>query len=196
MTLSIRHVVSPVLPIHLGGVAAVALVLSVFSIVIVRPRTRAADDVARLGWEISEAERKIEAQRATGERAIAELAKLRTQLEAEPAVLGPVSKLNARLAEVSKRAESMGIRVVELVPGTEQKGSAAVKVPIRLRGEGTYAAITGLLARTHADFPDLAVAKLSIKGEPNNPESPASISIDFEWYAERAEGAGAGGTKN
>lgn len=195
MKFNLRDALNTVLPIHLGGVAAVVVVLSVFSIVIVRPRTRAADDVARLAWEISEIERKTEAQRGTCERVAGEMTKLKAQLEAEPAVLGPVTKLNARLAEVSRRAESMGIRVVELVPGAEQKASAALKVPIKLRGEGTYAAITGLLAKTHADFPDLAVAKLSIKGEPNSPASPASISIDFEWYAERAESTGPAVTK-
>jgi|GEM_PF-4620764 len=195
MKLRRPDILGPLLPIHLCGVGAVVVVLTAFSVLIVRPRARAADDVARLAWELSEVDRKAEALRAAGERATKELAKLREQLEAEPVVLGPLTRLNARLAEVSRRAEAMGIRVVELVPGAEQKASAAVKVPIKMRGEGTYAAITGLLAVAHSDFPDLAVAKLAIKGEPNTPASPASISIDFEWYAERADAAGASGTK-
>lgn len=196
MKMKLPAVGTPLLPIHLAGIVTVVVIASAFTLLIVRPRARAADDVAKLNFDLEEVQRQIERQTQSSEKSRQQADELKAQLDAEPLVLGPVSRLNARLADLSKRAEEMSIKVLELVPGVEQKTSAAIKVPIRLRGEGTYASITSLLARTHTDFPDLAVVKMSIRGEPNSAMTAASISVDFEWFAESVEPAGSGSKKN
>lgn len=196
MKLKVPSLGTPLLPIHLAGIGSMLVIACAFTLLIIKPRARAADDVAKLTFDLAEIKRQIDRQKAAVDKSGKQVQELRAQLDAEPIVLGPVSRLNTRLSELSRLAEQIRIKVVELVPGTEQKTSAAIKVPIRLRGEGTYAAVTTLLAMTHSEFPDLAVVRLSVRGEPNSPTSSASISVDFEWFAESAEASGAASKKN
>jgi hypothetical protein len=176
--------------VHAGGLAAVALVSAMAYGGVIRPRAAAAHEAAILDQEHRQL---IERDRAAAEEARqAELkaGELQERLKSLPDVLGPVSALNKRLAELGAAADQFGIRILELKQGAEAPATTHVRVGIRLRGTGTYTGVTHLLSHLHEQFPDLAVSSvaLTVQGEDR---AQAGVTIEFEWYAERAAPAGA-----
>jgi hypothetical protein len=176
--------------IHAVGAAVILALLASVLILIVRPRiaaaARAVDE--RLTLVSLEDEVSLSGSRAQSARESA--TSLLTEMEDKPAVLGPSRDLNRRVGQISAAAEFLGLKVVELIPGTETANPSHLKYPIRFRATGPYAALPGFLRSLHGAFPDLAVVNVSVRANPvdsaeNRTRVQSLIAIDFEWYADR-----------
>ncbi len=169
---------------HAGGLAAVAVVSVLAYGGVIRPRAAAAHEAAMLDQEHRQL---VERDRQAAEEArLAELkaAELQERLGGLPDVLGPVSALNKRLAELGAAADQFGVRILELKQGAEVPAPTHVRVGIRLRGTGTYGGVTNLLSHLHEQFPDLAVSSVAVAVQGDD-RVQAGVTIEFDWYAER-----------
>jgi hypothetical protein len=185
--------VASTLRIHAAGAAAVLLVVAAVAGLVVRPRIEADARARDAERTLVELRREAEAAAARAASARETAARIDTELDAQPATLGPATRLNERVGAVSARAEALGLRVVELVPGNEVPAPSHVKFPIRLRAAGPADAGPRLLRDLHRAFPDLAVVGLRVSSNPaeaGGGRAVAQLAVDFEWYAER-EGAAA-----
>lgn len=181
------------LRIHAAGAVSVLLVVAAVAVLVVRPRVEADARSREAERTLVDLRREAEASAARAAAAREAAAKVDAELDAQPVTLGPASRLNERVGAVSAKAEALGLRVVELVPGGEVAAASHVKFPIRLRAAGPADAGPRLLRELHRAFPDLSVVGLRVSANPAEAEQgrvTAQLAVDFEWYAEREGPAG------
>ncbi len=170
---------------HAVGVAVVVgAALAVYAAVI-GPRFAAAELLTANRTRLMQIQ--VDATHAGEAARAAELAaqKLAAQLAKGGATLRPASALNSVIAEISGAAESGWLKLSEISPGVEVSSSSHVRFPIRIRGTGNYPAVTRLVGVLHTRFPDLALVSFSLHADAASPKAPASVVLDFEWFAVR-----------
>ncbi len=112
-------------------------------------------------------------RRTTEARTLAERAELRTR---------PVSALNARISSLVASAEAADLRADTVRPGDARADGAAVRVPIRVAGRGSYPALTAFLESLHANDRDIAVTGVTvIRGD--GASGAARFEVDLTWWA-------------
>lgn len=178
------------------GAAALAVVASA-GLLFVAPALARAEDQRTRRQEIIEAKRAL----AEGER---EFEAARSQLEERLAILrreqiplARASTLNARIAALAglgAREDAQG-RVPEGAVWIEQIGPGNARgrgelprglsaVPLRLQGRGSYAALTDLLTRLRAEFPDMNVSALRVSASTTISSVGAPVgqfSLELDW---------------
>jgi hypothetical protein len=100
--------------------------------------------------------------------------------------LGTLSDLNARLAEIPVVAESHGVAVSEVVPGTPQQRARLTRVPIRVAGVASFRAFTTMLADLHQRHRDLEVTSFSIDAEGSGKDAAARFTLAILWHTTSA----------
>jgi hypothetical protein len=181
-----------------AGFGAAALAIAACAgLLIVAPALARADEERTRRQEIIESKRAL----AEGERgfqaARAQLEDRLALLRREQIPLARASTLNARiaaLAALGAREDAQG-RLPEGAVWIEQIGPGSARgrgelprgltvLPLRLQGRGSYAAITALLSRLRAEFPDMNLAALraSTAGASATGASPAGqFALELDW---------------
>jgi Tfp pilus assembly protein PilO len=103
--------------------------------------------------------------------------------------LGTISDLNARLAEIPVVAETHGVAVSEVVPGTPQQRGRLTRVPLRVAGVASFRSFSAMLAELHANHRDLEVTAFSIDAEGSGRDSGARFSLAMVWHTTSAPAA-------
>lgn len=222
------------------GAAALALIAATVYLAIVQPISAHANALAAEANEADALERQANDQHAELARLQKRTSTLTEQAE-RTLQLTSVNRLNDRLKALADLADSIShsdeqanpafvgpptpkwltdataLKIVQIVPGTPTRTNKFVTVPIRLAGTATYASATLFLAELHKQFPDTAVARLSIavddtvqrddgqpaergagasesNGAPSRRLAPASkVSVDLVWCAAPEDSAGSAG---
>jgi hypothetical protein len=110
-------------------------------------------------------------------------------LRSSMVTLGTISDLNARLAEIPVVAETHGVAVSEVVPGTPQQRGRLTRVPLRVAGVASFRSFSAMLAELHANHRDLEVTAFSIDAEGNGRDSGARFSLGMVWHTTSAPAA-------
>lgn len=175
-----------------GGIVAAGIVAAAV-VLVVQPRLQAGAQARMAKETLLTVRTEAEQARGRAELAQKQATELQTELDNSRITLISAAHLNERVGQISDRAERLGLKILELVPGTEIDAGANLRFPVRLRAVGPAAAGPKLLGELHETFADLAVVGLTIRANPadaaeSDQPAQAHLSIDFEWYAER-EGA-------
>ncbi len=184
---------------HAAGAASILLAVGAVYGSLVRPRLASAAHAAESRRELAEVRAEFEMSLSRAKTAQEAAARLESEALKQAITLLPATQLNARVGLVSARAERLGLRILELVPGNEMVEASHVHFPIKLRAVGPASAGPALLRDLHSAFPDLAVVGVTIRANPADAaersaddgqpaRAEALVSVDFEWYAIR-EGA-------
>jgi hypothetical protein len=176
--------------IHVTGAGVILALIAAVLLLIVRPRVAAAAQAVQERLALAGLEEEVRLSASRSQTARNSAASLLAEIEHKPAVLGPATDLNRRVGQISAAAEFLGLKVIELLPGTEIVERSHVVYPIRLRATGPVSVIPGFLRSLHGAFPDLAVVNISVRANPVDSAENATrvqslTSVDFEWYAER-----------
>jgi hypothetical protein len=176
--------------IHTAGAGVILALIAAVLLLIVRPRVAAAAQAVQERLTLAGLEEEVRLSASRSQTARINAASLLAEIEDKPPVLGPAADLNRRVGQISAAAEFLGLKVIELLPGTETIERSRVIYPIRLRATGPVSAVPGFLRSLHGAFPDLAVVNVSVQANPvdsaeNATRVQALTSVVFEWYAER-----------
>lgn len=172
----------PVRKVDAIGLCAVALLtgLAWFGVVTPVEASRAGDAERALRLQTltasaDAAEAEVEAleRRTTEARALAARAELRTR---------PVTELNARISALVASAEAADLRTDTVRPGDPRPDGAAVRVPIRVAGRGSYPALTAFLDSLHANDRDIAVTGVTV-ARGDGATGAARFEVDLTWWA-------------
>lgn len=176
--------------IHAAGAAFILLTIGAVIGLVIFPRLEAGAVARQAELTLVTVRDESRAASSRAEAAKSAALKLQTEVDAHTRKLGPVSLLNERVGQISSRAEKLGMRILELLPGNETVEATHTKFPIKLRAVGPASAAPELLRSLHASFSDLAVIALEIRANPIDSaeqaqRAQAQLSIDFIWFAER-----------
>ncbi len=168
-----------------GAVACILALSAVFAVATLRP------SMARAERERVERETLASKTLALREAddALARTIQLRDHLREQRAALvtlGTLSDLNARLAEIPVVAETHGVAVSEVVPGTPQQRARLTRVPIRVAGVASFRAFSSMLADLHQRHRDLEVTSFSIDAEGTGRDAAARFSLAILWHTTSA----------
>ena len=86
-------------------------------------------------------------------------------------------------------ASTRDLQVDEVATSTPIDRDHFQIVPIKLRGEGTFPDIAGLLHDIHGAHADIRITSFELTGNSTTAGSPTRFTIDLEWFAalEKAE---------
>ncbi len=163
------------------GLGVVAALTALAWLGVVRPI-----DAARL----SDAQRALELQTvaASAEAAESEVETLQRRTEEARALaeraetrVRPVSELNARISSLVAAAESADLRTDAVRPGDPRPDGAAIRVPIRVAGRGSYPALTAFLEALHQSDRDIAVTGVTV-ARGDDASGTARFELDLTWW--------------
>jgi Tfp pilus assembly protein PilO len=97
--------------------------------------------------------------------------------------LEPAEHINSRLKTVTDMASECTLRIDEIRPGSATVLEHYTGVPIRVSGEGGYAAATRFMHEVQKRYRDIGVTGFELRGEPQAPEKPTTFVVDLLWYA-------------
>lgn len=109
----------------------------------------------------------------------------RRAAQRNPMRLASLRALNERLSQMTDLGADSGMRIERIEPGGRRGGEHYHTVPIKLAGHGEFVANTRFLHRLHESFPDVAIASLSLSGQPERGQSGTSPQFELTllWYA-------------
>lgn len=108
---------------------------------------------------------------------------VQAELDSGSIHLVPADGLNERVADLTRLAHEQGLRLDQIRPGAPVALPRFSKVPIQVAGAGTSADCARFLSAVHARYPDVGVAAMDIRGEPEMPERGTRFVLDLVWYA-------------
>ncbi len=131
---------------------------------------------------------KIERERTAGADLAArgadlrrQLAKLEAEIDSLAVKLSPQSAQNDRLAKMMAVATESDLRVEQLQPGTADWEQRYGKVPVLLKANGTFGAMTRFLARL-AELPDVGVRSLNLAAPSDARAAEPVMVVELVWY--------------
>lgn len=180
--------------IDAAGFGAAALMTAGLYFAVVEPARRsqaAMSEQQELLDSVQGSLIEIEADRRALEETVA---RLDGQLSRYTISLQPVSRINARLGEITALAGEHGLKLSESRAGQTGVTGSIATVPVHISGAGGYVSFAGFLAELDRDFPDVAVTGFEVTGAPaQGPGGASAFSADLLWHAS-ADGAGPAGS--
>ena len=165
-----------------GGMLACAALTVLIYITLVQPtfqkqsKARKQAQVLNVKQrEVEQLDEKLSKMRAHSLFLKEAMAENSTQLESG-------QQVNHRLARLTQRATSSGLQVDEIIPGKPVPGTIYAKIPIRVRGSGSYRTCADFLHRVHDLFSDTAVASFDMSANLRNAQSQSEFTFDLVWY--------------
>lgn len=149
----------------------------------VHPILAARAEERRLALSVASRAQHAEEAREIVSGLEARLGRVRSEVEAAPVTLRPMSAVNERLAGLTALAEASGLSIESMTPGAAERLERFRSVPVKLAGRGTYAACAEFLSAVHAQFQDVAVRAVRMTGNPEEPGTPGAFEFDCAWYA-------------
>lgn len=180
-----------VLPIDLLAVGAIAAVGALVYLLGVRPEQDRQSEIETQQKAVETAEKEQAKLRADLLRVQKQVMTARSRAQQQRVMLQPVSQTNRRLAELTRITAGHGVEIQALLPQSAMKNTRYAAVPIRISGRAPWEATVALIADLHARFSDTAVTGFSVSADAQDRSKPASLMLDFVWYAGLEEGAGA-----
>lgn len=168
--------------IDAAGVAACALLLAAAYLVGLAPRLRERSLDAERRAELDRGRVELSGLITQKRDLEAKSAELKVKRERNTVRLQGVREVNRRADVILDVAGASGLRVAEIAPGAPVTKDGLTVVPIRLRGTGTYGAVTQLLSRLHEKYRDTAVTTLTLSAGVDEQAAP-EFSVDFAWFA-------------
>lgn len=105
---------------------------------------------------------------------------VRQRLEALSVPLASVELQNRRLASITEIGHRHGITISHLQPEGSKAGKRYDTVGIRLRGQGSFAALESFIADVYGSLADVGIADFSMSSGGGGGE--VSLEIGLVWY--------------
>jgi len=138
-------------------------------------RAQAADRSAELGSLAARAD----AAEAEAEALEAQVLELERLADDDSIRARPAGELNERLTELVAAVDAAGLRPRGVSPGTPEGDGSAVRVAIRIDGEGDYPAMTALLETLHAEHRDVTLGSLRLDRRGDG----LAFGLGLVWWA-------------
>lgn len=155
----------------------------------VAPLVDAAVARDALEIEVQNLSRHVEAQQAATRGYAEALALIDERLAQRPVTLGSVERLSETLSWLSEAAEQGGILIESMTPKATEKGKGLDRVPIELRGKGSYPSVIGLLSDVRARDVALVPRQLELRAE-DGQQHQAAFVVELVWFVRSATPAG------
>jgi len=95
----------------------------------------------------------------------------------------PLSRLNARLGQLTRDAEQLQLRVDQMIADEPTPHPEFTAVPIHVAGSGSYAQIVKYFALLETEYADTHVKRFDI-ARAQSPEIGVEYSFDVVWVAQ------------
>ncbi|KAA0216473.1 MAG: hypothetical protein DYG94_04815 [Leptolyngbya sp. PLA3] len=170
-----------------GGLIALALCGAgyVFGL---RPVLAARADAAELNSELFTLSEQVDAQRTATHGYEAALSIIEERLHADPVSLGSRDGVSDILALVGQAAEARGLVVDALTPRAVEKDTGFDRIPIEVRGRGSYPDVAGFIYDLRARDMTIASRVLDIRSDPGGLGS--SYNLELVWFVRSVPGGG------
>lgn len=181
--------------VHAMGVGVAALLTVAAYVFGVEPRLDRDFRARRIEADVAGVERDalVALTRLRAERAM--LGERRAALEASGPALESEAVVNDRMLRLARLAETAGLVVTALEPGSSRQSGQHTLIPARLSGTASFAAVATYIAGVRREFPDVRVDRVEIAGGAGS--GPGAKGAVFElgltWFTHDA-GGNAGGT--
>ena len=112
-----------------------------------------------------------------------QLAVTRQELSEIKIRLYPVTRVNARIAELTELLGECGLKANMIELGQIVHADRYDMVPITMAGYGDYRSCAAFIQRLCQTYPDTRVASFLISGVPNGPVTTGSFRFELSWHA-------------
>jgi len=169
--------------IHIAGIVACGALTAGLWFTVVQPQLDQRAHAADLRADLAGREQKAEELSTTLSVDHAQLAALKTEMDAKELRLDGMDKLNQRLAAISELATRSSLTMSTETPGTITDEAHYKSLQIHYEGKGTYPNFAAFLHQLRTMFPDTSIATLEARGNGSEP----GISFNFEliWYTHK-----------
>jgi Tfp pilus assembly protein PilO len=100
----------------------------------------------------------------------------------QPVELGNRRELNRRIAALIESAQSLGLEVLQVQPGTVTPNEHFDLVELRLEAVGTFAQHLSILDALHKEYPDVSVIDLSLSSEVRSANPRPTLNLKLAWF--------------
>ncbi len=174
----------PIWPIHACGAGACAVVTIIVLIVGIQPALDARDETRGRLDELNVSR----AQQERTKQQVADLAAQRDDAEAalsrQALRLEDVTQVNQRLARLTRLATDNGVEIETMRPGVAQPGKRFARLPIQVRGAGSFPTCVKFLHALRTELIDTGVGSLTLTRTPKpGGDGLATFECELVWYA-------------
>ncbi|HWA49612.1 MAG TPA: hypothetical protein VG742_15170 [Dongiaceae bacterium] len=106
------------------------------------------------------------------------------QLQANPFVLEPASRLNDRLAELTELAGTNNLQVDAVESGALTASQRFSTISIRISGRGSYPDCAAMLQQMRSTMPDVGLVTLQLGASGGTTDINASFMLELLWYTQ------------
>lgn len=167
------------------GIAVVAVMTAAVFLLAIDPALEHRHELQQRHEQLVEEQRHAAALARHAQDLRRRLDATQRMVERNPMRLESLRALNRRLSQMTELASDSGLRIEQIQPGRDIPGEHYHTVPIKLVGRGEFGASTRFLHRLHESFPDVAIASMSLTGQPERARAADAPGFDLTllWYA-------------
>ena len=173
-----------------AGIVASVLVLLVFYLAAIGPLLQQRSAAAGLRREVRAQREKVADLQAAEATVRQRLAAVQQELAASPLQLDSAAHINRRIAGLTEFFSSCALHIDSVKTGQVSSGLQYDLVPIAIVGRGGYQQCVRLLHGLGSMFPDMAVIRVELAGNPATPSALEKCRFDLFWYATPGQPAG------
>lgn len=155
----------------------------------VTPLVQAAVARDALELEVQNLSMHVETQQAATRGYAEAIEVIDDRLSQRPVTLGSVDRLSETLSWLSEAAEESGILIDSMTPKPTEKGKGLDRVPIELRGKGSYPSVIALLSDVRSREVALVPRQLELRAE-DGQQHDAVFVVELVWFVRSATPAG------